>query len=605
MRTKITMLWILALALFAQMNAQAQKIIIFRADLAVTNLTVTNVNGNSFTFNYTVQNVGNLSLDLSRLFYQTYVSTNSTYDAADLPAGGAIFGNTAPTLAPGATYSGSWTSSNAAGITAYHYLIFEVKLRSGYVGQETNLTNNILSKDVAPSFADLVVSNITVTNVNGNMLSYTYTIANNGASTLYLDRFYFQAYVSQNSLYDGTDVPAGGSIFGTAPLTLAPGATFTGSWSNNPGVSLQTYPYLIFDVRLSSGQVHPQLSVANDRYVKYLIPSFADLVVSDITINNITGNLMDYTYTILNNGASTLYLDRFYFQAYVSQNSLLDGADVPAGGSIFGIAPLTLAPGATFTGNWSDDPGVSLQTYPYLIFDVRLLSGEVHPQISLTNDRYVKYLPYSFTDLVVTNISTDLFHPSTSVGFTYTVSNAGQTALHLDQFYFQTYLSTDNVYDNLDKPAGGSIFPTSAVLATNDTYSGSWTSSAGVNISSYPYLIYIVKTAYGQVVNEVSTANNQFVKYIPWVFSSGFENSLTKSEAFKVEKTEDVLTLENTSSVEDVTNYILYTIAGEKISDGTFDQKKEINTSGLKNGIYVVQLSNSAQHESTKFVVQK
>ncbi|MDB5255608.1 MAG: hypothetical protein JWM14_303 [Chitinophagaceae bacterium] len=603
MKTKITMLCVMLLSLFIQTSAKAQKILL-RADLAVTNLTVTSVNGNSFTFNYTVQNVGNASLELSRLLFQTYVSTNSVYDATDLPAGGAIFGNTAPILTPGATYSGSWTSSNAAGISTYHYLIYEVKLRSGYVSQETNLANNTLAQDVAPSFADLVVSNITVNSINGNTLSYTYTISNNGASTLYLDRFYFQAYVSQNSVYDGTDVAAGGSIFGSAPLTLAPGATFTGSWSNNPGVSLQTYPYLIFDVRLLSGQVHPQLSVANDRYVKYLLSSFADLVVSDITVTNITGNNVAYTYTISNNGASTLYLDRFYFQAYVSQNSVYDGTDVPAGGSIFGNAPLTLAPGATFTGSWSDDPGVSIEIYPYLIFDVRLLSGQVHPQISLTNDRYVKYLPYSFTDLVVTNIATNTFNPTTSVNFTYTVSNGGQTALQLNQFYFQTYLSTNNVYDNLDKPAGGSVFPTNTILATGSTYSGSWTSSAGVSIQSYPYLIFIVKTVSGAVVHEVSYTNNQYIKYIPLVFS-GFEKSLTKSAEFKVEKSDELLTLENGVDIEEQTSYILYSIAGEKITEGSFNEKKEINTSSLKNGIYILHLNNGSTNESVKFVVQK
>jgi hypothetical protein len=604
MKTKITMLCVMLLSLFVQTTVEAQKIII-RPDLAVTNLTVTNVNGNSFTFTYEVTNVGTGSLELSRLYFQTYVSANNVYDAGDLPSGGAIFGNNAPVLTHGQTYSGSWTANSAASIETYHYLLFTVNLRSGYVSQETNLANNTLAKDVAPSFADLVVSSIVVNSIDGNTLSYTYTISNNGASTLYLDRFYFQAYVSQNSVYDATDVPAGGSIFGIAPLTLAPGATFTGIWSNNPGVSLQTYPYLVFDVRLLSGQVHPQLSVANDRYVKYLLPSFADLVVSNITVTNITGNNVAYNYTISNNGASTLYLDRFYFQAYVSQNSVYDAGDVPAGGSIFGTAPLTLAPGATFTGSWSNDPGVDIETYPYLIFDVRLLSGQVHPQQSLTNDRYVKYLPYSFTDLVVTNITSNTLNPTSSVNFTYTVANGGQTTLQLNQFYFQTYLSTNNVYDNLDKPAGGSVFPTSAALATGDTYSGSWTSSAGVNIQSYPYLIFIVKTVYGVVVHEASYTNNQYIKYLPLVLSPGFEKSLTKSAEFKVEKSDDVLTLENNVDIEEQTSYVLYSVAGEKISEGSFDEKKEINTTAFKNGIYILNLTNGSTNESIKFVVQK
>lgn len=604
MKTKITMLCVMLLSLFFQTNANAQKIII-RPDLAVSNLTVTNVNGNSFTFTYEVTNVGTGSLELSRLYFQTYVSANNVYDAGDWASGGAIFGNNAPVLTHGQTYSGSWTANSSSSIETNHYLLFAVNIRSGYVSQETNLTNNTLATDIAPSFADLVVSSIVVNNINGNTLSYTYTISNNGASTLYLDRFYFQSYVSQNSLYDGTDVPAGGSIFGSAPLTLAPGATFTGSWSSNVSVSLQTYPYLIFDVRLLSGQVHPQLSVANDRYVKYLLPSFADLVVTNITITNITGNNIAYNYTISNNGGSILYLDRFYFQAYVSQNSVYDATDVPAGGSIFGSAPLTLAPGATFTGSWSTDPGVNIETYPYLIFDVRLSSGQIHPQVSLTNDRFIKYLPYSFTDLVVTDITLNTFNPTSSVNFTYTVANGGQTALQLNQFYFQTYLSTDNVYDNLDKPAGGSVFPTSATLATGNTYSGSWTSSAGVSIPGYPYLIFIVKTVSGAVVHEVSYINNQYIKYIPTLVVQGFEKSLSKSAAFKVEKSDEALTLENAIGIDEQTSYSVYSITGEKIGEGAFDQKKEINIATLKNGIYILHLENGSTHESVKFIVQK
>jgi len=482
MKTKMTMLYVMLLSLFVQTNANAQKIII-RPDLAVTNLTVTNVNGNSFTFTYEVTNVGTGSLELSRLYFQTYVSANNVYDAGDLPSGGAIFGNNAPVLTHGQTYSGSWTASSSSSIETYHYLLFAVNLRSGYVNQETNLANNTLAKDVAPSFADLVVSSIVVNNINGNTLSYTYTISNNGASTLYLDRFYFQSYVSQNSVYDGTDVASGGSVFGSAPLTLAPGTTFTGTWSSTVSVSLQTYPYLIFDVRL--------------------------------------------------------------------------------------------------------------------------LSGQVHPQVSLTNDRYVKYLPYSFTDLVVTDITLNSFNPTSSVDFTYTVANGGQTALQLNQFYFQTYLSTDNVYDHLDKPAGGSVFATSAVLTTGNTYSGSWTSSAGVSIQSYPYLIFIVKNVYGVVVYEVSYTNNQYIKYIPTLVVQGFEKSLSKSNAFKVEKNDDVLTLENNVDIDQQTSYIVYSIAGEKISEGSFVQKKEINTSALKNGIYILHLTNGYTNESVKFVVQQ
>lgn len=517
MKTKITLLGILTLALFVQTSVQAQ---FFKPDLAVTSVTVANVNGNSVTFNYVVQNVASFaSLDLSRLYFQTYVSQNSTYDASDLPAGGAIFGNNAPNLAPGQSYSGSWTSNSSSSLESYRYLVFTVKLRSGYTAQETNLANNTLVRNIAPNFADLVVNDITVSNVNGNSVTYSYTIRNAGYSTLYLDRFLFQTYVSQNSIYDASDSPSGGAIFSTTPLTLAPGALYTGSWTSNAGVSLQTYPYLIVDVRLRSGQVHPQISTSNDRYIKYLTPGFADLVVNNIAVNQVNGNSVGFTYTVTNQGNSTLYLDRFYFQTYVSSNNVYDASDSPAGGAVFTTGSLTLAPGASYNGGWTSNATVSLQTNPYLIFDVRLESGQVHPQTSLTNDRYVKYLTPSFADLVVSSISVNEASAN-RIDFNYTIKNQGASTLYLDRHYFQAYVSSNPTLELGDIPAGGSLFSSiETPIAPGQTYTGRWVSTLTVDIASYPYLIFDVGLLTGKVQPQISLTNDRYAKYVVPTFA--------------------------------------------------------------------------------------
>ncbi len=512
MKTKITLLWAFTLALFVQTSVQAQ---FFKPDLAVTSITVSNVNGNSVTFNYVVKNVGSFaSLDLSRLYFQTYVSQNSTYDATDLPAGGAIFGNNAPNLSPGEYYSGSWTSNSSSSLESFRYLVFTVKLRSGYTAQETNLANNTLIRNIAPNFSDLVVNDVTVSSVNGNSVTYSYTIRNAGFSTLYLDRFLFQTYVSQNSVYDAADSPSGGAIFSTTPLTLAPGAVYTGSWTSNAGVSLQTYPYLVFDVRLRSGYVHPQISTSNDRYIKYLLPSFADLAVTNIAVNNVNGNSVGFTYTVRNQGNSTLYLDRFFFQTYVSANNVYDASDSPSGGAIFSTGSLTLAPGASYSGNWTSNASVNLQTNPYLIFDVRLRSGYVHPQISLTNDLYVKYLTPSFADLIVSNITVNEASAH-SIDFNYTIKNQGASTLYLDRHYFQAYVSSNPTLDASDVPAGGSLFSSIEVpIAPGGTYTGHWVSSVFVDIASYPYLIFDVRLLTGKVQPQISLTNDSYAKYV-------------------------------------------------------------------------------------------
>jgi hypothetical protein len=83
------------------------------------------------------------------MYFQAWVSTDAVLDASDKPAGGRIFGTTAPNLAKGATYSGSWTSNPTVSIATYRYLIMEVKVISGNTVAECNTANNVQTKLIA------------------------------------------------------------------------------------------------------------------------------------------------------------------------------------------------------------------------------------------------------------------------------------------------------------------------------------------------------------------------------------------------------------------------------------------------------------------------
>ncbi len=74
---KLTLLWIVVLSFFffVSLNTWAAP----APDAQITALTISKVDdGNSFTVNYTIKNVGGGSLELYRLQIVTYASINTT-----------------------------------------------------------------------------------------------------------------------------------------------------------------------------------------------------------------------------------------------------------------------------------------------------------------------------------------------------------------------------------------------------------------------------------------------------------------------------------------------------------------------------------------------
>jgi hypothetical protein len=383
-------------------HAKPQAVCTF-ADLAVSTINITNVSGNSFTFTYQIKNVGAATLYLDRFYFQAYVSQNAVYDATDQPAGGSIFSTSSIALAPGQTYTGTWTSNPFVSITTYPYLVYTVQLRSGYLHPECSTSNNILVKYIGCNLADLDVSNITINSVSGNSFNFTYTVKNLGWAPLPLSKMYFQAWVSTDAVLDATDKPAGGSIFGTTAPTLAKDGTYSGTWTSNPTVSITSYKYLILEVKVISGNTVPECNTANNVEVKYIGCNLSDLDVTNITINSITGNSFNFTYTVTNLGWAPLPLSKMYFQAWVSTDAVLDATDKPAGGRIFGTTVPDLAKGATYSGSWTSNPTVSIATYKYLIMEVKVISGNTVAECNTANNVQAKLITLPL--VVVNNAS--------------------------------------------------------------------------------------------------------------------------------------------------------------------------------------------------------
>jgi len=107
-----------------------------------------------------------------------------------------------------------------------------------------------------------------------------------------------------------------------------------------------------------------------------------DVIVTDITISNISGDSFDVTYHIKNIGGVPLDINNMYFQAYISKAATLDGLQyVGAGGDprygYFKTYDL-LAPNATLQLQRSAVNGGSITTYPYFVLQInRELNGPI------------------------------------------------------------------------------------------------------------------------------------------------------------------------------------------------------------------------------------
>jgi hypothetical protein len=246
------------------------------ADAIVGRIAITSVVGNTFEFSFLVANVGAGTLYLNRMYFQAYVSEDATLDPSDQPAGGSIFGDTAPTLAYGETYTQDWyyNPTTPVDLTQYNYVIVQVLVRAKFSMPECTLANNIAAKSIGCVLADASISSVNITNVNAstNTFDYTFTVTNTGWATLPLNQLFFQTYVSKDAVLGAGDQPAGGSIFGNSAPALAKNESYSQAWYYNPTTpeDLTEYKYLIIQLNVWSGAV-PECSTDNNTVASRIV----------------------------------------------------------------------------------------------------------------------------------------------------------------------------------------------------------------------------------------------------------------------------------------------------------------------------------------------
>ncbi len=179
--------------------------------------------------------------------------------------------------------------------------------------------------------------------------------------------------------------------------------------------------------------------------------------------------------------------------------------------------------------------------------------------------------------------------------------------MHLNRYHLLAYVSQDNVFDVSDVLVDDASFEQDPL---NDPvlHAGQFTDDTSAdltipNYNEYSFLVLVVKSISGQDY-EQNYLNNVYIVPLPAAGAALSEKSLLASQTYKVERQEGAVNLENISGNNQSTSYILYSVTGEKVCEGSFEQITQINTIGLKNGIYVVKLTDGTTSESVKILIQ-
>lgn len=237
-------------------------------DAAVGNITILNVAGNTFEYEFTVTNVGASDLPLEKMYFQTYLSADSAYGPGDVAAGGSVFAG-APTLAYGDSHVQDWyyNPTKPVDISEYHYLIVMVIVNPKSDLTECTTINNVAIQNIGCNLTDAFISEINITAVDhvANTFEYNFTVTNGGWAALNLSQMFFQTYVSKDAVLGAGDMAAGGSIFGSSAPVLMKDDSYNQFWYYNftTPEDLTEYKYLIIQLGVWDGSI-PECNTTNN-----------------------------------------------------------------------------------------------------------------------------------------------------------------------------------------------------------------------------------------------------------------------------------------------------------------------------------------------------
>ncbi|OGP73264.1 MAG: hypothetical protein A2W09_08295, partial [Deltaproteobacteria bacterium RBG_16_50_11] len=440
-----------------------------RPDLAVSAVSVPTAAGAGITITITDTTKNSGAGDAASSTTGYYLSTDSTFDGADVKIGS----RAVDALAAGASSSGTASALIPAGTPSGSYYII-ARADADNMVVETNEDNNTkysTSIKIGPDFTVTALTAPTTAGA-GTSISVTDTTKNSGAGDAGASTTRF--YLSTDSTLDSTDTLLNGS---RAVPALAAGESSSGTASAliPAGTPAGTY-YII--AKADGDDLIPETNETNNTKYSTSIKIGPDLIVSAVTAPSTAGagKSISVTDTTKNSGAGDAASSTTGY--YLSTDSTFDGADVKIGSRV--VDALAAGAGSSGTASALIPTGTPSGSY-YIIAraDADDMVVETREDNNTKYSTSIKIGP-DFTVTAMTVPATTGAGKTVSVTDTTKNSGAGDAASSSTGYY----LSTDSTLDGADVKigsravdalaAGASSSGTASALIPTGTPSGSY-----------------------------------------------------------------------------------------------------------------------------------
>ncbi len=415
----------------------------------------TGESGKQVAVSWTVRNTGTGSTQASYWTDAVYASRDAIIGDDD----DFVLYSTTPgdTIGVGGSYTHNALVSLPFGMETGNYTIYVRTDVDNQVYEGTGEGDNLASGSIAVTrrTPDLRVTAITAPtgDVIGGPLSLSWHVENQGQNRTDGNYWYDQVFLSQDQTLGSGDISLG-SWYRNAALAGGQGYDATASYNLPAGLAAGDY-YLI--VRTDSyGYVTEGEGETNNVAVSagtvYVAPTVLrpDLQVGavDAAATAISGQSLDVTWTVRNDGVDPTGNRNWYDAVYLSRDLVFDrGTDLYLG---YADHAGELAAGGSYTQTRSFNVPLG-QSGPFYVFVVTDSGAHVAEVIEGNNTAYdsgftqVSLAPPA--DLVVGDITIPANGiPGQSATLTYTVNNQGSNPA-LGSWRDSVYLSTDDVWD--------------------------------------------------------------------------------------------------------------------------------------------------------------
>ncbi|HEY5921606.1 MAG TPA: CARDB domain-containing protein, partial [Kofleriaceae bacterium] len=464
--------------------------------------------------------------DSYRWYDKVYLSTDATWDAADVYVG--EIGRINAPIAAGATYTVNATLKFPTGMTNGSYQLLFIPDGNNDVGEISD-GNNVHVRPIDIGRSDLIVDafNAPAQAASGEYVAFSWTAKNTGTNTAngawYTNgtdsyRWYDKVFLSSDPVLDAADIYVGELARINAPLAANASYSVAPAFQVPTATAPGNYYFL---VALDQNANVSEISETNNVGARAVTIVRSDLVAESVSAPAAapTGAPIAISWTVRNAGAGTAngrwYTNgtdsfRWYDKVYLSTDRTYDAADLYMGELSRTSAPL--APSATYTLSAT----LTLPATPGGAYYV-LVRADANADVNEddeTNNVGAQATPIQLSAPDLTAVA--LNAPSAAltqvpIAVSWTVSNTG-TGTAVPDWYDDIYVSTDGVCcgDANDVKAG-------SYLHTPDLAAGaSYTASASVRLPKVGAGTYhlFVKTRAGTAMSDANPANDTLSRTI-------------------------------------------------------------------------------------------